>query len=208
VDESLPLSVLQRLAQACDRFEDAWQAGARPRIEDFLGDSSGAERTALLRHLLGVELHHRGRLGERPRPEEYHGRFPAHGDVVDTAAHYNLGVALADKKDLEGAIACYRKAITADPKYAGAHNNLGVALEGKGKVDEAIASYRKAIALDPKSANAHGALGHVLQQQGRFAQARAATQRCLELLPPATACGRPRPNSCSSASTCWPWKGG
>jgi serine/threonine-protein kinase len=84
VDESLPLSVLQRMAEACDRFEDAWKAGQRPRIEEYLRDSTGPERTALLRLFLGVELHHRLRLGETPRPQEYRLRFAEHADLIDT----------------------------------------------------------------------------------------------------------------------------
>ena len=44
---------------------------------------------------------------------------------------------------MDEAIACYRKAIELDPKFALAHNNLGNALEDKGQVDEAIACYRR-----------------------------------------------------------------
>ena len=67
-------------------------------------------------------------------------------------AHSNLGVALQARGRLDEAIACFRKAIELDPKFAMAHNNLGVALRDQGKLDEAIACYRKAIELDPKYA--------------------------------------------------------
>ncbi len=40
-------------------------------------------------------------------------------------AHYNLGYALQLKGQLDEAIACYKKAIELDPKYAEAHCNLG-----------------------------------------------------------------------------------
>ena len=30
--------------EACDRFEAAWRAGDRPRIEDFLGGATDADR--------------------------------------------------------------------------------------------------------------------------------------------------------------------
>ena len=43
-------------------------------------------------------------------------------------AHANLGIALKDKGQVDEAIACYRKAIELDPKFARAHNNLGNAL--------------------------------------------------------------------------------
>ena len=40
---------------------------------------------------------------------------------------------------MDEAIACYRKAIELDPKYANAHNDLGIALRTREKLDEAIA---------------------------------------------------------------------
>jgi tetratricopeptide (TPR) repeat protein len=55
---------------------------------------------------------------------------------------------------VDEAIACFRKAIELDPKFAKPHNNLGLALADKGQVDEAIAGYKKAIELDPKHAYA------------------------------------------------------
>jgi tetratricopeptide (TPR) repeat protein len=78
------------------------------------------------------------------------------------AVYNNLGVALKDKGDLEGAIQCYQKAIALDPKFAMAHTNLGAALRAKGDVGGAIACYQKAIAIDPKFANAHINLGSIL----------------------------------------------
>ena len=75
----------------------------------------------------------------------------------------NLGGTLCDfKRDYEGAIACFRKALELDPKYANAHANLGNALKAKGQVDEAVACYQKAIALDPKYASAHVRLAAIL----------------------------------------------
>ena len=65
---------------------------------------------------------------------------------------------LHDKGRVEVAIACWRKAIALDPKYAKAHHNLGATLYGKGQVDEAIACFKKAIALDPKHAAARTGL--------------------------------------------------
>ena len=65
---------------------------------------------------------------------------------------------LHDKGRVEVAIACWRKAIALDPKYAKAHHSLGVALQGKGQLDEAIACFKKAIALDPKHAAARTGL--------------------------------------------------
>ena len=42
--DSLSPSRLQRLDEICDRFEDAWKAGQRQRIEDYLDDVAEAHR--------------------------------------------------------------------------------------------------------------------------------------------------------------------
>jgi hypothetical protein len=75
-NESLPLSQAQRINAICDRFEQAWQGGLRPRLEDYLAEAPEPERAALLRELLPLEADYR-RRGEKPRPEDYRARFPA-----------------------------------------------------------------------------------------------------------------------------------
>ena len=68
--------------EACDRFEMAWKAGLRPRIEDYLGGDADPERASLLHGLLVLDLVYRRRQGERPAPEEYRARFPESVDLV------------------------------------------------------------------------------------------------------------------------------
>jgi len=84
----------------------------------------------------------------------------------NVAARGNLGIALHDKKDLDGAIAAYREVLRIDPRSAFAHNNLGNSLRDKGDLDGAIAEYREAIRLDSKFANALCNLGNVLRDKG------------------------------------------
>ena len=50
------------------------------------------------------------------------------------------------------AIACFRKAIELDPKYADCPRQPRQRPGDQGKLDEAIACYRKAIELDPRIA--------------------------------------------------------
>jgi WD40 repeat protein/tRNA A-37 threonylcarbamoyl transferase component Bud32 len=78
------LRFARRIDEACDRLEAAWRAGDRPRIEDFLGDTTDASRAELLRHLLVVELDIRGGRGESPDTSEYRGRFPGHQGLIDS----------------------------------------------------------------------------------------------------------------------------
>jgi tetratricopeptide (TPR) repeat protein len=80
-------------------------------------------------------------------------------------AHSNLGIALKDKGNLDGAIVEFREAIRLDPKYGWAHNNLGAALIDKGDPDGAIVEFREAIRLDPKVALPHSNLGGALNDK-------------------------------------------
>jgi serine/threonine-protein kinase len=73
------------LEPVCDRFEAAWRAGRRPRIEDYLGDVPAPSRPALLRELLELECDYRHRLGECPPAEEYCRRFPQEATAVQEA---------------------------------------------------------------------------------------------------------------------------
>jgi WD40 repeat protein/tRNA A-37 threonylcarbamoyl transferase component Bud32 len=76
--------VASEVDEACDRFEAAWRAGERPRIEDFLGGATDLALPELLRHLLGLELDYRIGLGESARSSEYRHRFPGHDRLIDS----------------------------------------------------------------------------------------------------------------------------
>jgi tetratricopeptide (TPR) repeat protein len=79
------------------------------------------------------------------------------------AALNNLGIALLDQGNPDGAIANFREAIRLDPKFLLARVNLGVALWAKGDSASAIANFREAIEVDPKYAFAHINLGNALR---------------------------------------------
>jgi hypothetical protein len=73
---------VQRVDEVCDRFEDAWKAGQRPRIEDYLGTTPEPERSKLLEELLHVELAYRRQQGETLALEDYVRRFPKHAELI------------------------------------------------------------------------------------------------------------------------------
>ncbi len=73
---------LLRLEGACDRFEAAWRAGGRPRIEDYLEGAEPADRRGLFGDLLPLELHYRRAAGESPTAEEFGRRFPGEADLI------------------------------------------------------------------------------------------------------------------------------
>jgi serine/threonine protein kinase len=66
---------LQRVDEVCDRFEQAWKEGQRPRIEDYLAGTVEGERAALLWELIVLDIDYRRQAGEEPQAEEYHARF-------------------------------------------------------------------------------------------------------------------------------------
>ena len=98
-------------------------------------------------------------------------------------AHYNLGIALNDQGDADGAIAHYREAVELWPGYAEAHYNLGRLLVQKGRPDEAIAHYEKALEINPADAEAHNNLGATLFANGHVDEAIAHYQAALKIRP-------------------------
>jgi eukaryotic-like serine/threonine-protein kinase len=70
------LAEQSRLIAAVERFEAAWRGGARPRIEDYLGEAGASRRSRWLCELIRLELELRARDGESPRREDYLDRFP------------------------------------------------------------------------------------------------------------------------------------
>ncbi|MFO0888279.1 MAG: serine/threonine-protein kinase [Isosphaeraceae bacterium] len=89
---SLAPDELERIVEACERFEGAWERpGQAPRIEAEVAAAPEKLRPRLLRELLALELELRRRRGEHPRPEEYHTRFPDQPAAVaaafDTVEH-------------------------------------------------------------------------------------------------------------------------
>jgi eukaryotic-like serine/threonine-protein kinase len=61
----------------CDRFEDVWRAGGRPRIEEYLERAGPlSDHPQLLPELVRLDAEYRCQVGEQPAPDEYRRRFP------------------------------------------------------------------------------------------------------------------------------------
>src|SRR5262245_19994187 len=61
--------------EVCNRFEDAWRAGARPRIEDHLDGGTEPEHLFLLQELIALDAYYRRRRGETPDGAGYAARL-------------------------------------------------------------------------------------------------------------------------------------
>jgi WD40 repeat protein/tRNA A-37 threonylcarbamoyl transferase component Bud32 len=82
---TLPQELAVPFRPICARFAADWQAGRRPRLEDFLTEVEEPDRPALLLELLTLELQERTHRGEGPTVAEYHLRLPRHATVIDQA---------------------------------------------------------------------------------------------------------------------------
>jgi hypothetical protein len=82
--------VLKKAVDAvCDEFEDAWAAGKRPAIEDYLAGKSAADVPAYLRELVIVELALRRPGDPDSASEKYLVRFPEYqGVITDVFANW------------------------------------------------------------------------------------------------------------------------
>ena len=96
---------------------------------------------------------------------------------------YNrMGTELLKAGKTEEAVAEFKKAIEANPTYAGAHNNLGAAYERLGR-EETQAQYERAIQLEPDFTPAHFNLARLLMKKHRTAEAIAELQRTIRIDP-------------------------
>lgn len=86
-------------------------------------------------------------------------------------AHNNLGNVYQTEKNLEAAMAEYKKALEINPVYALAAYNLGVVMKSKGSHEEAFRFLTRALQLNPNYAKAHDMMGRVLHETGRNEEA-------------------------------------
>jgi tetratricopeptide (TPR) repeat protein len=156
------------------------------------GDLPGAAvafcRTAELNPKNAEALHNLGHIlmvmGDVPQAADCFRRgletgVPDH--VIRAGLHRNLGIALQDLGDQEGAVDQFDRAVESNPKDAQAHYHLGLALEAREDFARAIACYRRAVDLDSKHAYAQWNLGTLLLQQGDLDAALTALRRGHEL---------------------------
>jgi serine/threonine-protein kinase len=84
-DLALPVSELQRIDAACDRFEADWRDGVRPDLESYLSGWTEPARSQLLLDLIGLELHLLIAQGETPDRDNYRQRFPGDDEIIEAA---------------------------------------------------------------------------------------------------------------------------
>src|SRR5436190_1590238 len=102
------------------------QAGQRPQAEALFGQilAQHPDHDMALLWLGVLAL----QVGHYDRAIEHLSRACDLQPTI-SANHINLGIALAGKKRLDEAAACFRRGLELDPDLADAHNNLAVALQ-------------------------------------------------------------------------------
>ncbi len=88
-----------------------------------------------------------------------------------STAHYDLGVVLHRRGDLEPALRQYQLALKYEldeREAAQTHNNLGVLLNQLGRRDEAIAEFTQAIAINPDEQNSLLGRGTIEYDEGKL----------------------------------------
>jgi protein O-mannosyl-transferase len=101
----------------------------------------------------------------------------------NAVAHYNFGLALARRGQVDQAIGHFRKALDIKPDYVAADNNLGLALAGRGQIDDAISYYQKALEIRSDDMQAHFNLGLALASRGKIDEAIGHYRKALESQP-------------------------
>jgi predicted O-linked N-acetylglucosamine transferase (SPINDLY family) len=91
------------------------------------------------------------------------------------------GQRLEDQGNLDAALACYRDAAAAAPRYVRAHINVGHALERLGRAQAAGRALRRAVECAPDYAPAHFNLGLHLVRRGELRDGEAALRHALRL---------------------------
>jgi Tfp pilus assembly protein PilF len=104
-------------------------------------------------------------------------------DPDNALAHLNLGVALAEKGELELATRHYEESLRLKPGYAEVVNALGNAALDRGDADQAIAHFTAALRIAPDYAIALNNLGYALSRTGRYAEAIPYYERALRIDP-------------------------
>jgi Flp pilus assembly protein TadD len=104
--------------------------------------------------------------------------------VPETADVHNfLGIALAEKGQLDAAIAEFRDALRLEPDSARTHWHLGAALASRGAREDAVEHLSRSVQIDPGNGQAHYDLAVVLLEARRLDEAVDHLRATLRLVP-------------------------
>lgn len=101
----------------------------------------------------------------------------------DAVAQRDLGDLLYGKKDMDGALAAYRRALEIDPRISGFFERYAEIVIAKGEHDEAIRALKGKIRAGDATVDDYSTLGMIYQKKDMYRQAIENYQKALELDP-------------------------
>ena len=128
-----------------------------------------------------AELKERYKTASESQKQEINREVKRNEDEFTAVQWNEKGLERSKRKDYQGAIECYRKAIELDPKYASPWNNMGLAYGKLGDYNKEIECHRKAIELDPKDAYPWNNMGAAYGNLGDYNKAIECYRKAIEL---------------------------
>lgn len=113
-----------------------------------------------------------GQLDNRADEIRYYEQAIDCGYTTDDRLFFNLGMAYADRGDLEAAVSAFERAVAIQPDNADNYFGLGWMEQALGHSDLAERTWKKALAKDPNHWESHLALARLYLDQSRWEEAR------------------------------------
>ncbi|OHB77463.1 MAG: hypothetical protein A2W31_09430 [Planctomycetes bacterium RBG_16_64_10] len=183
-------TVTSAVERRIDRTAHAGELHKLARMLEWLGQHQQARKTALealqLSDGSADSLYQVGLLCHQQKDPSAAAQY--YQQAIDqkpdcTAAHLQLGLALAALGRADEAIDHLTRAIELQPDAAAAHTQLGLLLTQQGRLAQAKDHFAEAARIEPESDAAHNNLGLALVHLGRPEEAIASFRRAVDLNP-------------------------
>jgi len=144
----------------------------RGSVDAAPADPLMEEVSRLLQNATAFEVRGADALAERRWPDAVAALRQALALAPDNAfTHLNLGTALFQTADANGALAQFHEAVRLSPGLAKAHYGIGIVTEAAGRDADALAAFAAAVNADPAALEARLSLADALRRNGRDAEA-------------------------------------
>jgi tetratricopeptide (TPR) repeat protein len=160
----------QSSEQVCDATADYFLG-----MEDY-GEAVATHRQVLAAHPADALAHYHlgfayGMTGDRQREIAEYQKAAALG-LREWDLYLNLGRALLESSNLDGATGALNTAVAFAPERPEAHFNLGLAYERRGMFAVALDELQTSLRLDPRQPDARSMMGLIYAEERNYSRAR------------------------------------